>query len=402
MNAASPASFLYRLFFAPGAPEEKKLSLPAQYLCLLLLFIVTRLLAVWGFEMRHVDWLANDPGGYVATANYIAQHGYQPTEYSPIYRQFAGLSILMVVANFFIGNMVVAGYVVVVFCGLASIALIQYLFDDFRLSVIFTVFLPFCITTTSTIFSEAPTVLCFLCGLWVLRDFRDRPAILALGVLVAGYALVIRQSALFSTLPFLFVFAWQTPGGNFWRAMKISALALVPFVIYLSWNWLTIHQLFPQYRLQQLTFAAELASNPNPAHYSHRMYDIPFRSLIAGLTDPSERISKRASEIFSTAVAFIALGCLTGTAWREKGRPRGVLALAFFAGMLPYVFFLLSLGGNFGYKWMERHLSEINPMIDWALFYHRPLRWPWIFLLIVMGVVFAMATGQGGHFGIFK
>lgn len=391
-----------KVLFADRAPEERKLSTPAKYILILVLFVLTRLVAIWGFEMRHVDWLINDPLGYLLTANYILQHGYQPTEDNLVYRQFPGLSLLMIVVNLFTGNMVIAGYVVVGLSAVASLFLIQYLFDDFRLSLISTVFLPFIITTTCTIFSEAPTILCFLIGYWVLRDFRHRPVILGLGLMAAGYAIIIRQPALLTTMPFLFVFAWRNPGGGFWKAVGTCCVASVPLILYLIWNWFTIHEFFPQYKLQHENMFKELAANPNPGHYSAQMYDLPFRSLINGLTDPSERIWKRISEVVTTLIALTALGCLIRTAWRERGNSRGILALAFLAAMVPYFLLLLCLGGNFGYKWMERHLSEINPIIDWALFYHRPLRWVWIALLVVAGVTFAIGTGQGGPFLIFK
>lgn len=396
------ASFLYKLLFAGSAPEERKLSPASKYLLILGLFAVTRLITIWGFECRHVDWLANDPGGYVATANYVAQHGYMPTEDKIIYRQFAGLSLLMIAANLVIGNMVVSGYVVVGVCALASLALIQYLFDDFRLSLISCVFLPYWIATTSTIFSEAPTVLCFLIGLWVLRDFPNRPLPLLLGILALGYCLVIRQTAGIFVIPFLFVLAWKYRGGSFFRAVMLTVIALVPIAVYLAWNWMTIHQFFPQYKLHRESLLAEIASHPDPGRYSPTMFDFPFHSLVAGLTDPSERIWKRLDVLVTMGIVFAALVCLLQVIWREKMKEKGVLAIAFTVALLVHTLFLVSLGGDYGYKWLDRHFSQINPIIDWALFYGRPLRWIWIAALVVAGVVFAISTGIGSHYGIFK
>jgi hypothetical protein len=395
------ASWAGSLLFAPDAPEERRLSTPAKYALILLLFAVTRLITVWGFETRGVDWLANDPGGYVATANYIAAHGYMPTEDQIIYRQYAGISLLMIPVNLLVGNMVISGYIVVTVCAVASIFLIQYLFNNFRLSLISTVFLPYWITTTSTIFSEAPTELCFLVGVWAFLRGQERPVLFLLAIIFAGYALVVRQNAGIFVMPFIFIMGWQYRGGSFLRACKLSALAVIPIALYLLWNWLTIHQLFPQLKLHHESLLGEIA-NSQPGRYSPTMFDYPFHSLYAGLTDPTERLGKRLSVLATMLIVFLALICLGRIIWREKLSPQGVLALAFTAALVVHLLFLVSLGGNFGYKWLDRHLSQANPIIDWALFYPRPLRWTWIAFLVVAGVLFAISTGIGRPFLIFK
>ena len=400
--ARALVSWAGSFLFAPDAPEERRLSTPAKYALILALFIVTRLVTVWGFEMRGVDWLGNDPGGYVATANYIAAHGYMPTEDQIIYRQYAGISLLMIVVNLLAGNMVISGYIVVTVCAIASIFLIQYLFDDFRLSLISTVFLPYWITTTSTIFSEAPTELCYLVGLWAFLRGQERPALVLLAIIFAGYALVVRQNAGIFVMPFIFIMAWQFRGDRFLRACGLAALAMIPIVLYLLWNWLTIHQLFPQTKLHLESLRAEVAAHPDPSRYSTTLFDYPFHGLIAGLTDPSERIFKRLSIVATLLVFFAAFGCLVSVIRREKLSPTGIMAIAFAAAMFIHFLFLVSIGGDYGYKWLDRHLSQLNPIIDWALFYHRPLRWPWIALLTIAGMIFAISTGIGRPFLIFK
>ena len=400
--ARALVSWAGSFLFAPDAPEERRLATPAKYALILALFIVTRLVTVWGFETRGVDWLGNDPGGYVATANYIVAHGYMPTEDQIIYRQYAGISLMMIVVNLLTGNMVISGYIVVTVCAIASLFLIQYLFDDFRLSLISTVFLPYWITTTSTIFSEAPTELCFLVGLWAFLRGQERPVLFVLAIIFAGYALVVRQNAGIFVMPFIFIMAWQFRGDRFLRACGLAALAMIPIAIYLTWNWLTIHQLFPQTKLHLESLRAEVALHPDPSRYSTTLFDYPFHGLIAGLTDPSERIFKRLSIVATLLVFFAAFGCLVSVIRREKFSPTGIMAIAFSAAMLIHFLFLVSIGGDYGYKWLDRHLSQLNPIIDWALFYRRPLRWPWIALLAIAGVIFAISTGVGRPFLIFK
>jgi hypothetical protein len=391
-----------RFLFASDAPEQRRLSPAAQYALILALYLVTRLLTVYGFEMRHVDWLGNDPGGYVATANYIAAHGYMPTEDNILYRQYAGISLMMIPVNLLVHDMPTAGYIVVTLCGLASVLLIQHLFHDFRLSLLSVIFLPYWITTTSTIFSEAPTELCFLIALWAFLRGQTRPRLFLLAILLAGYALVVRQNAGIFVIPFIFIMGWKYPGGNFLRACALVALALIPIALYLTWNWLTIHQLFPQTKLHLESLRAEVAAHPDPSRYSTTLFDYPFHSLYAGLTDPSERIFKRLSVVATLLVVAAALACLAADIRREKLQPTGVLALAFTAAIGIHLLFLVSIGGDYGYKWLDRHLSQLNPALDWALFYQRPLRWPWIALLTLAGVIFAISTGVGTSFLFFK
>ncbi len=104
----------------------------------------------------------------------------------------------------------------------------------------------------------------------------------------------------------------------------------------------------------------------------------------------------------TVATAFLALGILCVTAWRQNGNELGVLALAFATALAVHMIFHFSLGGVFGYKWLDRHFSQLNPIIDWALFYQRNLRWPWIAFLVIVGVIFAIGTGPGTPYLLFK
>jgi hypothetical protein len=48
-------------------------------------------------------------------------------------------------------------------------------------------------------------------------------------------------------------------------------------------------------------------------------------------------------------------------------------------------------------------MSQLNIIIEWALFYRRPLRWPWIALLAFLFTVYAFYTGPAARpLGIFK
>ena len=80
--------------------------------------------------------------------------------------------------------------------------------------------------------------------------------------------------------------ASSAPGGSFLKSVVTCAIASLPLALFLAWNWFTIHQFFPQFKLQHENLMLEIARNGDPGHYSAQMYDLPFRSLINGLTDP--------------------------------------------------------------------------------------------------------------------
>ena len=210
------ASYVYRQFFASSAREDKALSLTTKIGIVLLVFALIRLIAVTAYRERGVDWQSPglDPAGYVATADYISSHGVIPTEAEDKYRQFPGLSILMAAINPIFGNMVISGNVIVAASAALTLILIQILFDDFRLTLLSIVVLPYTVVNTATILSEAPTILCFMVGIWALRDHREKAIPFWLGMLIMGYSLVIRESAVVYVYPIVFWLAWRWAGRN--------------------------------------------------------------------------------------------------------------------------------------------------------------------------------------------
>jgi hypothetical protein len=381
------------LFVAPVAPKDRPLSPAAKYALLLLLFALTRLATMAVFELRAVD--DPDAAGYIATADYIAAHGHVPAEHDQRYRQFPGLSMLMVVVNALIRNMAVSGYVIVLLSAAGTIVLVQYLFDDFRLSVLFVCFYPWWITTTSEILSEGPVGLCLVLGYWAMRDARPWSALYLLGLLAAGYGIIIRQTAVFMLLPFVAVFAFRQ-GRNDWRwGAGAAVVALTPLAVYLAWNWLSIGELLPQAALQK-EYMQQL-NQINAAHYAPRMLDWPGRSLWDGLTDPHQPLAKKAM-ILAALVLTVLAGCrLVALARASRDDVTGLTATAFAAALATYLAFHLCIGGISGFRALDRYLSQLVFIIDWGLFYRTRLRWPWIALLCAFFLVYAFFTDIGKH-----
>jgi len=151
--------FLKNILFDHDAPEERRLPVWAKYAIPLVLFGIIRIATAHALDYRQVHY--DDDTGYVAGAMYILEHGHVSTEHSQLYRQFPGLSLLILVVNAVVGNWVLSGYVVVIVSALIAICLVQFLFDDFRLTVIFTFFFPWWITTSSAVFGTIGRCLFF-------------------------------------------------------------------------------------------------------------------------------------------------------------------------------------------------------------------------------------------------
>jgi hypothetical protein len=384
-----------RLLFAPEAPEQRRLPVWAKYALPLLLFVLTRLATMGVFELRAVDDV--DCDGYIATANYIAAHGHIPAVHDQHYRQFPGLSMLMVVANVVVRDMTASGYVVVMLSAAATILLVQYLFDDFRLTILFVCFFPWWITTTSEILSEGPVDLCFLLGFWAMRDARPWSFLYFLGLIACGYGIVIRQTALFLILPFVIVFAFRQEKNDWRRAAVAGGMTLLPLLALLTWNEVAVGQILPQSALQREFMQTLNAQTPDPARYSQRMVDWPARGLLEGLTDPHQPASKKIMIVAALALTGLAFACLVFLARTSWSTPVGITATAFAAGLLIYTAFHLCIGGISGYRALDRYLSQLVIVIDWGLFYRRNLRWPWIVLLCLFFLIYAFFTDTGTH-----
>jgi hypothetical protein len=388
---------LIRLLFAPEAPEDR-LPVWLKYVLPLLCFAVVWSITAAAIHYRVVDFV--DEKGYIATADYVRQHGHLSTENNPIYRQFPGLSLLMIPVDVFVGNLNLSGHIVVALSAVLAVVLVQYLFDDFRLTIIFTFFFPWWITTSVAIFSEPPIVLCFLVAVWALRDARPWSVPWVLGLLVGGYGIVIRQTAFCLLMPFLLVYEYNRARGSRLSTFAAAVIIMLPFVVYLSWNALTIHELFPQLKLQQ-EFMAGIDQSADH-RYSDRTVDIPFKGLITALTDPGQSRGKKLDVLATLAFVLTAFVCLVQRIRRPATDPERRLAEAFAATLAVYFLFHMSIGGVNSFRAFERYLCPIGIIAEWAIFYRRPLRWPFILVLLVYCVAFDSSVHVGLRSLFFK
>ena len=125
------------------------------------------------------------------------------------------------------------------------------------------------------------------------------------------------------------------------------------------------------------------------------MIDVPFMSLWDGLTQPNGLFTKKVSIVIAVGTTIVAIGFLI---YRSRNEPQSAnrnLAVAFAIGAICHTVFYASFGGNFGYRWIDRHLCEIDPLIVWGLFYRQPLRWIWISAITVAAILMAINAGPG-------
>lgn len=384
---------LYRLFFTTPEAGRSRLSPRWQYLLPLLLFIATRLLIDAGYEYRQGSILGFDAEGYISTAQYLETHGHVPTEVCESSRVFPGLPLLMVVVDQLVHNTALAGLIIAWSAGLGSILLFHYLFREFRLTVIFTVFLPYWMATTSTIWSEGPTIFCFLVGVLAMVKLQTRQPLFWLCLLVAGYGIVLRQTMVWALIPFLAVYGWRHPELGWKKNGLILAVTLFPLLLYLEWNWITVHELFPQAASQAFYTYEMVDFRPNAAHYHRQLLDWPGYSVFAGLTDPRESGLKKGVVLTTIALVGAAAVLLVRAARAEKAEEISCLDWAFAVALLLFFLFHLGVGGTAGFCALDRYVAQLNPIMVYGLFYRRPLRWGWIALLGAAGLYFAVNIG---------
>jgi hypothetical protein len=381
---------LDRLLFVPrnAAAAEP----PFAFACLLaaMLFVATRFAVFELFALRHYNALQADPGDYVWAATYIADHGRLPNDGSVESRVFPGLPIVMSVINPVIGNMVFTGYLVSWLSSLGSIFLFHKVFGNFRLTLFFTTFVPYWLMTSTLIMSEGLTFLLMLTAIWAFHEEALRRRLLLLAF--AGSVLVVRNTAVFFLAPFLIASWWRRRDSWVQLLAYGGACALLPLG-YLAWTGATLHEFFPQQR-GQLAFFLETAGD-----YPGRLLTWPGQSLLHGLGLAGVPLGKKLS-VLSSLVLLVAV-TIRYFAWGEQSDIRGHadcthegLAQPFGYACAAHLLFHLCIGGSFGFSSFDRYVSQVDPLIVRGIAGDRQLRWAWIGVATVVGVLFAGLTGH--------
>jgi len=360
--------------------------------CLLaaLLFVATRLGVFELYSLRHYNMLQADPGDYVSAAEYITHHGRLLNDASIESRVFPGLPMVMAAVNRLVGNMVLTGYLVSWLSALGSIFLFHKIFGNFRATLLYTTFVPSWLMTSTLIMGEGLTFLLMLTAVWA---FREKALTRRLVLLVAaGFLLLVRYPAVFFLVPFLIASSWHRRDD--WKRFLLyaGACAVLPLA-YLVWTGVTLHEFFPQQR-GQLAFFLDTAGD-----YPARILTWPGQSLLHGLGLAGVPLAKKLSVLASlvllvgVTVRFFTWGTQSelpdhaDAAGAEPARPFGWACAAHF-------FFHLCIGGSFGFSSFDRYVSQLDPLVVRGLAGDRQVRWVWIGVAAVVGVVFAGLTGH--------
>jgi hypothetical protein len=381
--------YLERLLFVPRNAVAAEPPFVIACLLAALLFVATRFGVFELYELRHCHALQGDPGDYISEALYIANHGRLLNDGSIDSRLFPGLPIVMSAVNLLVGDMALTGYLVSWLSALGSIFLFHKIFRNFRSTLLYTIFVPYWLVTSTFIMSEGLTFLLMLTAVWAFRE-RALPQRL-LFLALAGFMLVVRNPAVFFLVPFLIASWWHRRDD--WRRLLAyaGASAALPLA-YLAWTGVTLHEFFPQQR-GALALVLQTAGD-----FPARILTWPGQSLLHGLALAGIPLAKKLSVLASlvllvgVTVRLFAWGSHSDL--RNHADSTGLdLAQPFGWACMAHLFFHLCIGGSFGFSSFDRYVSQLDPLLVRGLAGDRQVRWVWIGVATVVGVLFAGLTG---------
>jgi hypothetical protein len=381
------SDYLGRVFFVGKDSAAVEPDFWVAIIWAILLFVATRTAVLILFAARHYDILISDPSNYVTIADFIRQHGRLPNSAAIANRQFPGLALIMAAVTPLVGNTVAAGFLISWLSSIGSLIMFHTLFRNFRLTLFYVVFVPSWVASSTIIMSEGLTFLLMLTAIWALH--RESALYRRLSLLfIAGFVLVVRNTAVFFMVPFLTIWWWEQERQRFgWVRLFAYGVATAALPLaYLAWNWGTLGELFPQQR-SQLAYFVLMASGGYPKH----LLAWPGQSLIHGFGLGGIPIAKKLSVICSL---FLCIGiilryyfCAAGVVARDLARP-------FAAASLAHLLFHLCIGSSFGFSSFDRYVSDIDPLLAKGVAGERQLRWFWIAVAALVGILFAGLTGH--------
>jgi hypothetical protein len=195
----------------------------------------------------------------------------------------------------------------------------------------------------------------------------------------------------FFLAPFLLACWWKRKNWGHLLAYA-GACAVLPLA-YLAWTGATLHEFFPQQR-GQLAYFLHTAGG-----YPPRILTWPGQSLLHGLALESVPFAKKLSVLASLAllvgvtVRFFAWGNRSDV--YDRANSAGLdLAQPFGWACAAHLLFHLLIGGSFGFSSFDRYVSQLDPLLVLGVVGDRQVRWVWIGIATIVGVVFA---GLCGH-----
>jgi hypothetical protein len=347
----------------PGLPP-----LPATWrrdcLWIALLFLGTRAAVLAVFWLRGRDFPFMDAAGYVGQAAWLAAHGSLVIPDADGARFFHGMPLLVSLAGRLTGEFLWTGLLVNTAAGLGAALLFYRNVARLDWSLWQVCLLPGWVSMTATFHSEAGLWCFALLGLTALRlEIPDRPRRLLL--VVAGYALACRPTAVFILAPLLAPWLLRSPRA--WRTALADGLALGVLPLLLAvWTWTETGRLFPQSAWQAREFAQW------SAHYGGGfptgVFAWPGQSFLAGLASGAVSLPVKLLNLAHLATWAAAL-LVSFSAWRR--RPDDRLAAVIALELAVNGLFILTIGGPFGHTIFYRFLAtQANAFVLLALLRH--------------------------------
>jgi hypothetical protein len=385
MTPSLAEGFRRRMFADHASDWERR---PAfAFGVIVLFFAATRALVAYAFHLRGLSLPASDGRAYVMIAEYLAEHGRLPTEGRHEWRQFPGLSYLILAVSMVLGDKVLSGFVVHFAGGLGALLFFQWRYGSLRLTLLLAIFLPSWIS--ANIMTEGLSMLLLLLAIEVFQRLRHDGWAMV-GALVAGYGLVVRETMVLCLMPIALagLLRQETRADQWWFLVRGLVFGL-PLMLQLLWAKATTGVIHPNAEAQLAYTISQ-----SRGYFPERLLTFPGHSLLLGLTDPKANLLKSASVVAHLAVTVMALL----VAWRRSrvaaGAERALLA-SVAAGIGLHLAFHLCVGGPWGYNTLDRYLAQISPLLLIAVWGLGELRWRWLLPLAVVCLLYASNTGAG-------
>lgn len=370
--------------FSGVSPQAGQGEKDKHWHCLLLIafFAFTRGVVLSLYAYRGTGLLHEDAYRYLSQAGYFQHYWQPPLATWQGAMMFPGLPILIAALNSIVHNIVLSGFLVSWVGSIASILLFFHLFGDFRMSLIFAVFLPRWVGYSASISSEGLSLFLCLGCLYALRLERGRLLRTVL-LIVSGYACVVRNNAALFIYPLIvFIRPKDRPVKN---VLYDLCVASVLPCLYIVWNHITVGRWLPPLEFQAAFFKQHAQG------YPEGLLSWPGQTFILGLLDKNILWLKKVYVLLHVGIIGAAVKNLLAEIKSEKPHPLGK---PFLAILVLYCVFLFSLGGQFGFTSFERHLAQINMVIVFGLFHRHPLRGAWILVLTLIGIVDGSLAGM--------
>jgi len=370
------------LFDKQTLRQESKRQRYWQYISLALIFLITRFIVLYFSKLRNNIIDGSDGANYINIAKYIQIYWKLPLTPSDGARQFPGLSILILIINQIFHNIILSSVIVSWGGSLLSILLFHLIFRDFRMSIIYSIFLPVFVVSSAVISSHGLALFFILIAVYAIK-LPNQSFYRFILLLLSGYGIIVRYTAAFFIYPLIFFVYIKSKNRSMKNILYDIVAVSTLFAAYLFWNYSTIRVLFPQAIIQERDFILNAYAN-----FPHSLYSYPGHSLILGFFDPHFSFLKKISILAHIFLVIIVINNYIRKVKNKKDE--NIYDFPFFLILLITLGFNLCVGSQYGFSSFERYLLIINPIIVYGLFDKKPLKWHWIFLLLVLGIVYGI------------